>query len=96
MIFDVDVVGGLDLKEVFREEALAVFVSPPSVETLQQRLRTRSSEPEDKIAVRVAKATAEMAYSPKFDVILVNDHLETTLAEAEQLVREFLMRRAES
>ena len=90
VIFDVDVVGGLDLKEVFREDALAVFVSPPSVEALEQRLRNRSSETEDKIAVRVAKATAEMTFAPKFDVVLVNDHLETALAEAEQLVRSFL------
>ena len=90
VIFDVDVVGGLDLKEVFREDALAVFVSPPSVEALEQRLRNRSSETEDKIAVRIAKATAEMTFAPKFDVVLVNDHLETALAEAEQLVRSFL------
>jgi guanylate kinase len=89
-IFDVDVVGGSNLKGIFGDDALAVFVRPPSLEVLEQRLRDRSTDPEEKIRDRIAKASSEMEYADRFDVIIVNDRLEDTLAEAERIVRDFL------
>jgi guanylate kinase len=91
-VFDVDVVGGRDLKQIFGEDALAVFVKPPSLEVLEQRLRIRSTDTEEKIRTRLAKAASEMEFAGSFDVILVNDRLEDALAEAERVVREFLAR----
>lgn len=90
VIFDVDVIGGLNLKKIFGENALAVFVEPPSVEELEVRLRSRSTETESKIAQRLAKAQEEISYSEQFDVILVNDDLEKACVEAEMLVKTFL------
>ena len=90
VIFDVDVVGGLNLKKIFRENSLAVFVEPPSMETLLSRLRNRSTETADKIAIRINKATQEMTYAPLFDWVLINDDLQTALVEAEHKVADFL------
>ena len=90
VIFDVDMVGGKKLKEIFRDDALAVFVRPPTLEVLEQRLRDRSSDPEEKIRDRLAKASSEMEYADYFDVIIINDRLEDALSEAEKIVREFL------
>lgn len=90
VIFDVDVIGGLNLKKIFGENALAVFVEPPSVEELENRLRGRSTETEDKITQRLAKAREEISFSDKFDSILINDTLDTACAEAEVLVKKFL------
>jgi guanylate kinase len=90
VIFDVDVVGGLNLKKIFGDKALAVFVQPPSIEVLRFRLRNRSTETAEKIAMRIDKAQTEMAYAPKFDFILVNDQLEVALQQAEQAVSEFI------
>jgi guanylate kinase len=90
VIFDVDVIGGLNLKKIFGDQALAVFVEPPSLEALQFRLRHRSTETPEKIAMRIAKAQSEMAYSTKFDLIIVNDILDDALIQAELRVREFL------
>ena len=90
VIFDVDVVGGLNLKKFFGDKALAVFVQPPSIEVLRFRLRNRSTETAEKIAMRIDKAQTEMAFAPKFDFILVNDQLEVALKQAEQAVSEFI------
>ena len=90
VIFDVDVIGGLNLKKIFGENALAVFVEPPSVEELENRLRGRSTETEDKIKQRLAKAREEISFSDQFDSILINDTLDTACAEAEILVKNFL------
>lgn len=86
VIFDIDVVGGLRIKKKFPEETLAVFVKPPSVDELKRRLKNRKTDSEEKINMRVAKASIEMATAPQFDHIIVNDHLEKALQEAEQLV----------
>lgn len=91
VMFDVDVVGGLNIKKQFEDRALAVFVKPPSIEELERRLRTRSTESEESLMKRVGKASKEMAYAEKFDVILVNDDLETAKREAEGLVRDFIV-----
>lgn len=90
VIFDVDVIGGLNLKKRFQEQAFAVFVQPPSYEELENRLRKRSTESEDKINQRMEKATKELAFAPEFDTILVNDDLEEACIKAEKLVRAFL------
>lgn len=90
VLFDVDVVGGLNIKKFYGEAALAVFVKPPSVDELRRRLRARSTETEDKIAVRIAKAEEELAYEPHFDVVIVNDNLEEAFKQAEEEVARFL------
>lgn len=92
VIFDVDVVGGLNLKKIFGEQALAIFIQPPSLEVLLERLRIRSTEPESKIATRIAKAEYELGFAARFDKVLVNDKLVVTLQEAEKLVSDFLNR----
>ena len=84
MIFDVDVIGGLNLKKAFGEQALAVFVHPPSYEELEKRLRARSTETEDKIKQRMAKANEELSFATKFDFILENDVLHKAIERAEK------------
>lgn len=90
VIFDVDVIGGLNIKKQFGDSAYSVFVKPPSYEELEKRLRGRSTESEDKINQRMEKATKELAFSTEFDVILVNDNLEEACDKAEKLVADFL------
>ena len=90
VIFDIDVVGGLRIKKKFPNQTLAVFVKPPSVDELKIRLKKRSTESDDKINMRVAKASVEMATAPQFDKIIKNYDLEVALKEAEELVKEFL------
>lgn len=90
VIFDVDVVGGLNIKKFYGDDALAVFVQPPSVAELRKRLVNRSTEPEEKIAMRIAKAEHEMSFAPQFDVVIVNGKLEEALKEAEKVVSRFL------
>ncbi|MCT4699364.1 guanylate kinase [Tenacibaculum haliotis] len=90
VIFDIDVVGGLRIKHKFPEETLAVFVKPPSVDELKIRLKKRSTESEDKINMRIAKASVELATAPQFDEIIKNYDLEVALKETEDLVADFL------
>lgn len=90
VIFDIDVVGGLRIKKKFLEETLAVFVKPPSVDELKIRLKKRSTESEDKINMRIAKASVELATAPQFDKIIKNYDLPVALQEAEDLVDDFL------
>ncbi|WP_396597632.1 guanylate kinase [Dokdonia sp. R86516] len=90
VIFDIDVVGGLRIKKKFPDKTLAVFVKPPSVDELKIRLKKRSTESEDKINMRVAKASVELATAPQFDHIILNDNLEKALKEAVTLVTDFV------
>lgn len=90
VIFDIDVAGGLRIKHKFPEETMAVFVKPPSVDELKRRLKERSTESEDKINMRIAKAHVELATAPQFDVIIKNYDLEVALEEATKLVRDFV------
>ena len=90
VVFDIDVVGALNLKKQFGDRALALFVQAPSVEILEQRLRGRATDSEEKIQQRVAKATIEMARAPEFDQVVVNDDLETAKAEALAILKDFL------
>jgi len=90
VIFDIDVVGGLRIKKKFPDETLAVFVKPPSVDELKIRLKKRSTESDDKINMRIAKASVELATAPQFDKIIKNYDLDTALGEAKQLVLDFI------
>ena len=90
VVFDIDVVGGLNIKSQFPDQTLAIFVSPPSVEELERRLRFRQTESDEKIAMRLAKAEREISRAPEFDVILENHDLDTAKADAYQLVNKFV------
>ena len=90
VIFDIDVAGGLRIKHKFPEETLAVFVKPPSIDELKIRLKKRSTESDDKINMRIAKASVELATAPQFDVVIKNYDLDIALEEAYQLVKNFI------
>jgi len=90
VIFDIDVVGGLHLKRKYGEHALAIFVQPPSLDVLIERLTGRGTDSPEKLKERISKAQKELNYAPQFDVILKNDDLETACKEAELLVNNFL------
>ena len=85
-----DVKGGLNLKEYFGDKALAVFVQPPSVEVLEQRLRSRGTDDEDSISRRLFKVNFEMGFKNQFDTILINDNLEESFQKAQNLVNTFI------
>ena len=90
VIFDVDVVGGCNIKKFYRDEALAVFVQPPSVDELRNRLVSRSTDTPEVIVKRVAKADYELSFANQFDCIIVNENLAKAVEEAENCVREFI------
>ena len=90
VIFDVDVVGGVNLKKIFGEQALSIFIAPPSIEELERRLISRATDDLETIKTRVAKAKHEMSYADDFDVIVVNDDLEISKKEIERLVENFI------
>ena len=90
VIFDVDVEGGLNIKKYYAEEALAIFVQPPSVDELRIRLQNRSTETEEKIQMRIAKAEHELNFADEFDVRITNNDLQQACRDAEVEIREFL------
>ena len=90
VVFDVDVVGGLNLKKHFGNNALAIFIQPPSMDVLIERLRNRATESEASLNKRIDKAKHEMTYSTSFDSIIINDQLEETIKVAEKKVKDFL------
>lgn len=90
VIFDIDVIGGLHLKRKYDGKALAIFVQPPSLEVLIERLSGRGTDSEEKLQERYAKAEKELAYEPQFDVILKNHDLAVACEEAEKLVSDFI------
>lgn len=90
VVFDVDVVGGTNLKKIFGENALSIFIQPPSYEELERRLRHRSTETEDKIQLRMAKANEELGYASQFDKVIINDDLEKAIQETENSIRTFI------
>jgi len=91
VIFDIDVEGGLHLKRKYENQALAIFVQPPSLEVLIERLTGRGTDSAEKLKERFAKAEKELNYAPKFDVILKNYELDTACKDAEKLVKDFLI-----
>ena len=92
VVFDVDVIGGLHLKEIFKENALAIFIKPPNQDVLEDRLRKRNTETEDKIQIRIKKAKEEVLMAGKFDTIIENDILEQAVDSAREQVLKFLLR----
>jgi len=90
IIFDVDVVGGLNLKALFKEHALSVFIKPPSVEILEKRLRARETESEERIALRIKKSGWELSQAESFDICILNDDLEKAVSDAKMQVNRFI------
>lgn len=90
VVFDVDVKGGLNLKRKFGDQALAVFLRPPSIDVLLERLTKRSTEVEHELQERIAKANYELSFEKEYDVVVVNDKLEETFERCENLVLDFL------
>ncbi len=90
IIFDVDVVGGCNIKRFYGERALSVFIQPPSIEELRKRLEGRGTDSPETIESRIAKANFELGFAPKFDLVIVNDNLETAEAQALEAIRNFL------
>jgi guanylate kinase len=90
IIFDVDVVGGLNLKALFKEHALSLFIKPPSVEILEKRLRARETESEERIALRIKKSAWELSQAESFDVCILNEDLEKAVSEAITQVNQFI------
>ena len=90
VVFDVDVKGGINLKKLFGKNALSIFIRPPSIEVLEQRLRGRATDVEDKIKQRLAKAEFELSFAPQFDVQIINDVLETSINEAFREISDYI------
>jgi guanylate kinase len=90
VVFDVDVYGGINLKKYFGDSALSFFIQPPSIEVLEERLRNRQTETEDKIKTRMEKAGEELSKSKYFDKVVVNTDLELTIAEVEEMIKEYI------
>ena len=88
ILFDIDVMGGMNLKKLYGDKALSLFIAPPSLETLRERLVKRGTDTPEAIEKRVTKAEKEMLYSGNFDKILINDDLQTALNEVELIIRE--------
>ncbi len=92
VIFDIDVIGGINIKKLYKKNCLSIFIMPPSLEELRKRLKNRSTESEESLKKRVARAKKEMDYADKFDITIVNDQLEKAQSEAEDAIRKFLKR----
>ncbi len=92
VIMDVDVVGGVNIKKIYGKEALSIFIKPPSLTALKERLQKRSTETPAKIKMRIDKAAEELLFAGKFDAVIINDNLQIALNEAEKLVSDFISR----
>jgi len=90
VLFDVDVKGGLNIKKKFAENCLTIFVMPPSIEILENRLKSRATESEESLMKRLSKAKYEMTFSVKFDHVVINDVLEPAIKQAYKIVKEFV------
>lgn len=90
VLFDVDVAGGINLKKIYGEKALSIFIKPPSLDILEQRLRSRATESEEKLTERITKARLEMNFERDFDEVLLNDKLADTLETASALCTHFI------
>lgn len=90
VVFDLDVLGGMNLKNMFGNRALAIFIMPPSIEELRHRLEKRSTEQPEKIEIRMARAGKEIKMAGKFDCVIVNDDLDKAVAETEDAIRNFI------
>ena len=90
VVFDLDVIGGINIKKIFGDDARSIFIQPPSIEELENRLRKRSTETEDKIQLRMSKAEEELAHANEFDTVIINDNLEEAIDKVEKEIRQFL------
>ena len=90
VIFDVDVVGGLNIKKVYPDKALSIFVMPPGIEELEKRLTLRSTDSSEDIETRIKKASKELNYANKFDIIIINDELDKAIQESEIAIKKFI------
>lgn len=90
VLFDIDVVGGLNIKKYYGDRALAVFVEPPNIEALEERLKKRGTDSPEAIRERVEKAAFELTFAPQFDVIIINDNLEDAQKETYLVIKDFL------
>lgn len=90
IVFDVDVIGGLNIKENYGDRALALFIAPPSIDVLHERLQKRGTDSPEMIEKRIGKADFELTFAPNFDLVIVNDDLEAAKQEAEKAIREFI------
>lgn len=90
VIFDIDVMGGINLKKQFHKKALSIFVQPPSLETLAQRLRDRNTDAPEKLEMRIKKATKELEFADNFDIVLINDVLEIAQKQIAEIVENFI------
>lgn len=93
VVFDVDVKGGCNIKRFYGDKAMSLFIQPPSIEALRQRLVGRATDTPEVIEDRIARASYELTFAPKFDHVVVNDNLETAKAEAYRLVKSFIEQR---
>ncbi len=96
VIFDIDVAGGLRIKKKYPEKTLAVFVKPPSIDELKIRLKKRKTESDDRINMRIAKASVELATAPQFDYIIENNNLDEALKQSHDLVADFIQKKDDS
>lgn len=90
IVFDIDVAGALNIKRIFGEKAMSIFIQPPSIEELRSRLIGRGTDSMERIEQRLAKASKELAFSPNFDKVVINDNLEQAKIDVEKLVRDFI------
>ncbi|MEG1499105.1 MAG: guanylate kinase [Bacteroidales bacterium] len=93
VVFDVDVIGGLNIKKQFPSQSLAIFIQPPSLDILKDRLLGRGTESEESLKKRLEKAEKEMSYASKFDVIIINEHLDKAIEETQKIVNQFLQKK---
>ena len=90
VVFDIDVAGGISIKELYKDQCLTIFIMPPSIKELEKRLRTRGTETEASLNKRISKAEKEMTYSKYFDISVINDKLQIALNEANKIVSDFI------
>lgn len=96
VVFDVDVNGGINIKRFFGDDALAIFVMPPSIEELERRLRSRGTESEESIMKRLGRSAKELEESTKFDITIINDDLDRAVEETKSVIEHFLSTKADS
>ncbi len=90
VMFDVDTLGGMNIKSIYMEKALSIFISPPSINALEERLRKRSTETEEGLQKRMSRAAFELSYAEKFDKIIVNENLQIAIEETKTVIRNFI------
>ncbi len=92
VIFDVDVVGGLNIKKKFQNNSISIFIKPPSIEILEQRLRNRSTETEENILKRITKSKLELTFANRYDYVVVNDNLELAINDTKEIIERFIFK----